>query len=214
MGIRYYKKKRALKYTEKQLQEILIRARHFYRELLKHDYELVMDDEKYFLLHNEFVPANRDFYSSDRQTTVPDAKFKRIKKFEPRLFTRLMPFIESYHNKENVLFWPDLASSHYGHDVIWCLNDNKVKFVPIEYNPQNCPQSCPIETLWSIIDDMVHDNGWEAKSIDQLKRRIIAKLKEIDLKLVQTMLSGIRTQLRKIADKGPYEACYFLLLQL
>ncbi|CAF3637340.1 unnamed protein product [Rotaria socialis] len=183
MGIRYYKKKRALKYTEKQLQEILIRARHFYRELLKHDYELVMDDEKYFLLHNEFVPANRDFYSSDRQTTVPDAKFKRIK-------------------------------NHYGHDVIWCLNDNKVKFVPIEYNPQNCPQSCPIETLWSIIDDMVHDNGWEAKSIDQLKRRIIAKLKEIDLKLVQTMLSGIRTQLQKIADKGPYEACYFLLLQL
>ena len=95
------------------------------------------------------------------------------------------------------------------HDVIHYLNDNKVKFVPIEYNPQNCPQARPIETLWSIIDDMVYDKGWEATTIDQLKRRITAKLKEIDLKVVQTMFSGIRKQLRKISDKGPYEACSF-----
>ncbi|CAF4380175.1 unnamed protein product [Rotaria socialis] len=139
MGIRYYKKKRAPKYTEKQLQEIPIRACHFYRELLKYDYELVVDAEKYFLLHNASVPTNRGFYSSDRHTTAPDVKFKRTKKFEPKLLARLMPFIDSYHTKEKVLFWPDLASSHYDHNVIHYLNDNKVKFVPIECNPQNCP---------------------------------------------------------------------------
>ena len=33
------------------------------------------------------------------------------------------------------------------------------------------------------------------------------KLKEIDIKIVQQMFSGIRKQLRKIADNGPYEAC-------
>ena len=30
----------------------------------------------------------------------------------------LISFIKSHHNKEKVLFWPDLASSHYGHDVL------------------------------------------------------------------------------------------------
>ena len=242
MGIHYHKKRRAPKYTEKKLQEIPTRARRLYRDLLKNDYELLMDDETYFLLHNESVPANRNFYSSDTYTTAPGVKFNRTKKFEPKLLVwiavsesgilkpffskqkqaitqttylnncikaRLMAFIYSYHTKEKVLFWLDLASSHYGHDVIHYLNDNKVTFVPIEYNPQNCPQARPIETLWSIVDDMVYDKGWEATIIDQLKRRITEKLKEIDLKVVQTMFSGIRKQLRKISDKGPYEACSF-----
>ena len=54
---------------------------------------------------------------------------------------------------------------------------------------------------------MVYDEGWEAKTIDHLQRRIAKKLKEIDIKIVQQMFSGIRKQLRKIADNGPCEAC-------
>ena len=38
---------------------------------------------------------------------------------------------------------------------------------------------------------------------DELRK----KLKDIDIKIVQQMFSGIRKQLRKIADNGPYEAC-------
>ncbi len=47
---------------------------------------------------------------------------------------------------------------------------------------------------------MVCKGGWEAKTIDQLKKRIIKKLKEIDIQVVQAMLSGIGHQLRKIED--------------
>ena len=54
---------------------------------------------------------------------------------------------------------------------------------------------------------MVYEGGWKAKTIDQLKRRINKKLKEIDMEVVQCIFSGIRKQLRKIADKGPYNAC-------
>ena len=54
---------------------------------------------------------------------------------------------------------------------------------------------------------MVYDQGWEAQSINQLKRRVQQKLKEIDVTVVQKMFSGIRKQLRKIADHGPYKAC-------
>ena len=71
---------------------------------------------------------------------------------------------------EKVLFWPDLASSHYSHDVLQYLNQTDVQFVDKEFNPQNCPQARPIETLWSIFKNMVYDEGWEAKTIDHLQR--------------------------------------------
>ena len=87
------------------------------------------------------------------------------------------------------------------------MNQNDVQFVDKEFNLQNCPQACPIETLWSILKNMVYDEGWEAKTIDHLQRRIAKKLKDIDIKIVQHTFSGIRKQLRKIADNGPYEAC-------
>jgi transposase len=123
------------------------------------------------------------------------------------IIKRLMPFINNHHSKDNVLFWPDLASSHYSNSVTRYFDQNGIQFVSRNFNPQNCPQSRPIETLWSILKNMVYDQGWEAKNIDQLKRRIIKKTKEIDMKVVQAMFSGIRKQLRKIADHGPYSAC-------
>ncbi|CAF5106763.1 unnamed protein product [Rotaria magnacalcarata] len=85
MGISYYKKKRAPKYTEKQLEEVPTRARRLYRLLLNGDFELVMDDEKYFLLDSESVAANRDFYTSDKNVTPPEIKFRRSQKYEPKI---------------------------------------------------------------------------------------------------------------------------------
>ena len=57
---------------------------------------------------------------------------------------------------------------------------------------------------------MVYDQGWEARNIDQLERRLVQKMEEIDVNVVQSMFSGIRkTVKRKIAEHGPYEACSF-----
>jgi len=239
-NIKYYKKQRAPKYTDQQLQEVPTRARRLYRMLSNNDFELVMDDEKYFPLTDQSVSTNRGFYTSERRTTPPEVKFKRTQKYEPKVLVwvaistngisspffakqqqaidqgtylsecvvkRLMPFIDSYHTKEKVLFWPDLASSHYSNSVLGYLDQNGVHVVSKDQNPQNCPQSRPIETLWAILKNMVYDQGWEAKNIDQLKRRIAQKMKKIDIKVVQSMFSDIRKQLRKIADHGPYGAC-------
>jgi hypothetical protein len=240
IGIKYYKKRRAPKYSDKQLAEIPTRARRLNRLLSSDNFELIIDDEKYFLLHNESVPSNRGFYSSDKSITPPENKFKRIKKFEDKLLVwiaisekgiskpffakqkqainketylnkciikNLVPFINDNHAKENVLFWPDLASSHYSKIVTKYLEDNSIKFVEKKFNPQNCPQARPIETFWSILSNMVYAQGWEAKSILQLKARISKKLREIDMNVVQSMFSCVKTQLRKISDQGPYSAC-------
>ena len=120
-----------------------------------------------------------------------------------------MPFIEKYHHKEKVLFWPDLARNHYGLKVMEYLDQNGIHFVPQQKNPQNCPQARPVETLWSILEQIVYAGAWEAKNINQLKKRIMKKLNELDIKVVQSMFLDIRKQLRKIADKGSYEACSF-----
>ena len=121
------------------------------------------DDEKYFLLHNESIAANRGFYTSDPSAAQPEVKFKSTQKFEPKIlvwtaisesgistpfFTeqqqaatqttylnecikaRLMPFIEKYHHKKKVLFWPDLARSHYGFKVMEYLDQNGIHYVP------------------------------------------------------------------------------------
>ena len=75
MGIRYYKKQRAPKYTDKQLEEVPTRARRLYRMLSNNDFELIMDDEKYFLLQDQSAPTNRGLYTSDKRTTAPQVKF-------------------------------------------------------------------------------------------------------------------------------------------
>jgi transposase len=49
MNIKYYKKQRSPKYTDKQLQEVPIRARRLYQFLSKNDFQLIMNDEKFFL---------------------------------------------------------------------------------------------------------------------------------------------------------------------
>ena len=100
------------------------------------------------------------------------------------------------------MFWPDLTSSHYGHDVLQYLNQNDVQFVDKEFNPQ----TRPIETLWSILKNIVYDEEWEAKTIDRLQRRIAKKL---ILKLSNKCFQAYEKQLRKVADNGPYEACSF-----
>ena len=140
---------------------------------------------------------SKPFFSKQKQAVNQTTYLNRC------IIARLIPFIKSHHNKEKVLFWPDLSLSHYGHDVLQYLNQNDIQFVDKEFNPQ----ARPIETSWSILKNMVYDEGWKAKTINHLQRRIAKKLKEIDIKIVQQMFSGIRKQLRKIANNGSYEAC-------
>ena len=240
MNIKYYKKQKVSKYTDKQLEEIPPRACRLYRMLLNNDFQMVINDEKYFMLTEHSVPTNRDYHTSNKAATPSDVKFKQTRKYEPKILLwiaistngisspflakqkqainektyfkecivkRLIPFISSHHLKEKVLFWPDLASSHHSNIVTSYLGQNDIQFGDKHFNPQNCPQARPVETLWSILKNMVYDQGWEARNIDQLKRRIMKKIKEISINVSQIMFADIRKQLRKIADHGPYHAC-------
>jgi O-phosphoseryl-tRNA(Cys) synthetase len=75
--------------------------------------------------------------------------------------------------------------------------------VPKAKNPQNGLQARPIENFWALLASAVYAKGLEAKNETELFSRIKRKLKEIDVSVIQTMMRGVRTQLRKIAYSGP-----------
>ena len=86
MGITYYKKQRAPKYTDKQLEEVPTSCPTIIWHVVEHnDFQLIMNDEKYFLLQDQSAPINRDFYMSDKRTTASQVKFKRTQKFEAKI---------------------------------------------------------------------------------------------------------------------------------
>ena len=88
---------------------------------------------------------------------------------------RLVPFINTNHNGDPVLFWSDLAGAHY--------SNHGIKYVKRSHNPPNVPQARPIETIWTLLEQKVYERGWEGKTLEQLAKRIVLKAKEIDQKL-------------------------------
>jgi len=117
---------------------------------------------------------------------------------------RLLPFIENHHRNGNYLFWPDLASAHYSMSVRERLIEKNVPFVVRQDNPPNVPQARPIETIWTLLERKVYENNWEAKNLDLLARRIKKKSKELDRKLLQTMVNGVKRKLRAMWREGLY----------
>jgi transposase len=118
------------------------------------------------------------------------------------IIKRLIPFIKKYHSDDNYVFWPDLASSHYAKSVISHLREEKVNFVEKEDNPPCVPELRPIENFFSILKGIVYKKGWEAQSVDQLKKRIKYCLKKVDLDLVHRMFSDVPSKLDRARRNG------------
>ena len=117
--------------------------------------------------------------------------------------TRLVPFINQLHKDDEILFWPNLASSHYSIATRACYKELGINFVPKEMNPPNVPQLWPIENFWGILKAEVYKGAWEAKSVAQLVNRIKKCIAEMDWTSVQAIMRTCKTNFRKAADKTP-----------
>ena len=76
IGLKYYKRQCAPKYTRKQLEQIPVKCRKLSRELTDQETFIIVDDEKYFTFSGEETPGNADFCSSNKESTPDNAKFK------------------------------------------------------------------------------------------------------------------------------------------
>lgn len=78
-------RKRAPKYTAKQLEKIpkccrALRTKHF-----KKDTFIILDDEKYFTFASHTLSGNDHFYTDDINKTPDNVKFASQEKFEPKV---------------------------------------------------------------------------------------------------------------------------------
>ena len=80
--------------------------------------------------------------------------------------------------------------------------------MPYERNPTNLPQNRPIEDLWGTLTDLVYKDDWTAKSLQQLRYRIITCLKKLGIEFVGRSFAGILRKLRLVYEKGALAACH------
>jgi transposase len=115
---------------------------------------------------------------------------------------RLVPYLQEYHNNSSYVFWPDGASAHYGKTTIETFERFNINYIRRENNPPNVPQLRPIEKLWGILKSRVYENNWEAKNVEHLKSRIRKKLSEISPETLKSLMSKVKTNVRKAVDFG------------
>ena len=68
--------------------------------------------------------------------------------------------------------------------------DEDFKFVPKEISPPNVPQARPIGNFWGCLAQKVYERGWEAKTEQQLIRRIESKMEEFNANFVESFFIG------------------------
>ena len=79
------------------------------------------------------------YISHEHQTMTSDIYTKQC-------FTRVLNFIVShYESREDVVFWPDLATSQYAAILQEYMKDNNLSYVPKYSNPPAAPQIRPIQ---------------------------------------------------------------------
>lgn len=136
---------------------------------------------------------------------IQDSQMSAIKSdtYISKCLTKLDKFINTKHLRDEIIFWPDLASCHYSKNTQDWLAMKKINFVPKHVNPPNIPKARPVEDFWNLLCQEVYKDGWEANSNEQLKTRIKNCVKKVDMEVVQAMIRGIKSKLRKIEDNGP-----------
>ena len=118
---------------------------------------------------------------------------------------RLIPFVDKHQDKGKIVFWPDLASSHYAKKVQEYLKEKEINFVAKVDNPANVPEIRPIEFFWSILKREVYKDGWEAENTKKLISRINYCLTKIDLELIQRLCMSVRSKIDTVRRYGVIE---------
>ena len=124
---------------------------------------------------------------------------------EECLERRLIPFIKKYHSEDNIIFWPDLASSHYAETVLDFMIEENITYVEKYENPANLPECRPIELFWAALKRLVYAEGWQAKDTKQLELRIRYCIKQIDKNNLTALFDGMQRNLRKTCRYGVIE---------
>ncbi|CAF2069574.1 unnamed protein product [Rotaria magnacalcarata] len=89
LGLGYYKRRRAPKYTSQQLEQIPGKCQKLRRKITDPEIFIIMDNEKYFSFSGDNMPSNAGFWSADKEHVSPEVNFKSKQTFAPKILVRL-----------------------------------------------------------------------------------------------------------------------------
>ena len=130
-------------------------------------------------------------------TQTPQNPFGTNRNLNPTV-RRGLSFIEKYHKNKNILFWHDLATSHYADICTSFLKEKNINFVEKNKNDPNVPQVHPIERFWAIMKRRYAVRQNCAKNLNSFKR-IWKKLEEEAWQNCgKTIMTNLKKKLRII----------------
>ena len=95
----------------------------------------------------------------------------------------------------------DLAGAHFSMGTNALMKEN-FPFLNNTTNPQNVAQAGLIENLWGILEQKINEGGWKATTQQELISRMQSQLKNFDSNFLQSLMGGVKTKLRAVADRG------------
>ena len=107
-----------------------------------------------------------------------------------------------YESRDQVIFWPDLATCHYANVNQAWLKEQGLYYISKDDNPPACPQIRPIEQFWSMLKQKVYAKNWSAKNREQLIRKIRKTAKEFDMEPIIKMFDHLKTKIMKADEHG------------
>ncbi|KAF2902624.1 hypothetical protein ILUMI_03558 [Ignelater luminosus] len=119
---------------------------------------------------------------------------------------RLLPFIKEHYKIEDVLFWPDMATSHYSTEVINLLKSENLDYVTKKYNLPNFPQERPIENFLALCKQQYKKRKQPAKSLQGFKRIWQKVSQDVAEKSGKKLSRNVKKNLRLARDQGPLSA--------
>lgn len=234
LGFKTYKAQSAPKYNEGQKSRAKTNCRKIGEKMLKQSTTkmIVMDDETYCPIDPESINGVKYYSCANKKNVQAKYKFKSKEKFPQKyliwlaldetgkvskpfittktlnsklylkecIMKRLIPFIEN----KDVLFWPDMATSHYAKIVTDALREQKVDFVEKKDNAPNVPQARPIERFWALIKKEYSKRQKLPKNFRgfaQVMRGIIKRVAETS---GEALMASCRKKLRSIGRNGVY----------
>lgn len=226
-GLKTFVAQKVPKRSEKQESVAITRARKLYQHCLPYFDCILMDDETYCKVDFKQLPGKKFYTATKKGNVKEKFKEVKSEKFAAKymvwqaicscglktdtfvtngsinatvyikecLQKRILPFIGRHRG--SVLFWPDLATSHYAGQTIKWFEENGVQFVPKDCNPPNTPMLRPIERYWALMKRELKKRGGVAKDIKYFKKRWNEMSKTIDEMTVQNLMRGIKKNVKK-----------------
>ena len=85
IGLKYYKRKKALKYSKNQLEQVSKKCRKMRRQITTPNMFIIVDDEKYFTFSNDDMPQNVGFYAFHKEHAPDSVKYKTKEKYPKKV---------------------------------------------------------------------------------------------------------------------------------